>query len=127
MQICILDRMEQEKLLYWCGSSYKDYLDFPREVQKIGGYELHRVQHGLDPLKAKPLLSIGAGVYEIRIAESTDAYRVFYVAKFEEAVYVLHAFKKKSTRGKAIPRQDVAVTRQRYKEVVLRRPAREDQ
>ncbi len=64
---------------------------------------------------------------EIRIAESIDAYRVFYVAKFEEAVYVLHAFKKKSTRGKAIPRQDVAVARQRYKEVVLHRPAREEQ
>jgi len=61
---------------------------------------------------------IGPGVIEIRVDEDRETYRVFYVARFEEAVYILHAFKKKSKKGKATPKHDLEVARQRYKNLI---------
>ena len=83
------------------------------------GLELRAVQRGQEPTDFKPISSVGAGVYEIRI-HAQDAYRVFYVAKFEEAIYVLHAFQKKI---KKTAKHDIEIRRQRYRTAQSRRQA----
>jgi phage-related protein len=82
--------VEDEKELRWVGSSYDDLLEFPREARRNAGFELGKVHAGLAPEDWKPFDSVGAGTREIRIRDVTGIYRVMYVAKFEEAVYVLH-------------------------------------
>ncbi len=67
---------------------------FPRGARREAGFQLDKVQRGLDPDDWKPMTSLGFGVREIRIRDSTEAFRVIYVAMFPEAVYVLHAFRK---------------------------------
>ena len=84
--------METEKIIYWVGSSYKDLLKFPEEARKDAGYQLHRVQNGMNPENWKTFQTVGAGVQEIRIAEDGNAFRIMYVAKFEGKIYVLHSF-----------------------------------
>lgn len=88
--------MEREKEIRWIGSSYQNILDFPPEVRKEAGHQLGKVQAGLEPDDWKPFGETGAGIKEIRIWEKTGTYRVMYVAKFEEAIYVLHCFQKKT-------------------------------
>ena len=96
--------MSDEKAIYWVGTSYKDLLNFPLEAKQDAGYQLHRIQNGLNPEDWKAFQAIGAGVKEIRISDDGNAYRVMYVAKFEGRIYVLHSFQKKSqkTRPKVI-------------------------
>ncbi len=108
----------RHKPLFWLRSSYKDYIAFPEDVQDDAGHQLELVQRGLDPLDFQPMPEIGPGVIEIRVDEDRETYRVFYVARFEEAVYILHAFKKKSKKGKATPKHDLEVARQRYKNLI---------
>jgi phage-related protein len=85
------------KALEWLGSSRYDLRRFPRNARQRAGYELYLLQSGLQPSDWKSMPSIGAGVQEIRIHTELE-HRVFYVAKFEEAVYVIHAFEKKSRK-----------------------------
>ncbi len=84
-----------EKPLAWLGSSLADVRAFPDEARRAAGYQLGRVQQGLMPDDWKPMTTVGAGVYEIRIHTEVE-HRVFYVAKYEEAVYVIHAFEKRT-------------------------------
>ncbi len=112
------------KPLYWHRSSKRDYDRFPENVQDDAGYQLHRVQIGKAPYNFDALPEIGSGVMEIKVDYAGDTYRAVYVAKFEEAVYVLDAFQKKSPRGKKLPRNIQGRLRQRYKEVKKYRPAR---
>ena len=70
--------------------------DFPRSALREAGYQLDKVQHGLSPDDAKPMPGIGAGVTELRVWGEAGTFRVLYVAKFEDAVYVLHCFQKKT-------------------------------
>src|SRR5437870_9880482 len=107
-----------DKAIRWVGSSRDDVRGFPQAVRRRIGFELRAVQRGQEPLDFKPVPSIGPGTYEIRI-RSGGAYRVFYVAKFEEAVYVLHAFQKKTQKT---PAQDLEIGRQRYR-AVQRQPS----
>jgi len=86
--------MSDEKAIYWVGTSYKDLLNFPLEAKQDAGYQLHRIQNGLNPEDWKAFQAIGAGVKEIRISDDGNAYRVIYVAKFEGRIYVLHSFQK---------------------------------
>ena len=79
------------KPLQWVGSAHDDLVAFPDAARNDAGYQLFQVQRGDDPDDFKPMKGIGRGVYEIRIHTQTE-HRVFYVAKFAEAVYVLHAF-----------------------------------
>ncbi|MBL4825919.1 MAG: type II toxin-antitoxin system RelE/ParE family toxin [SAR324 cluster bacterium] len=88
--------MGDDKPIYWIGSSYKDLLNFPAEAKQDAGYQLHRIQNGLNPEDWKPFQAIGAGVKEIRISDSGNAYRIMYIAKFAEKIYVLHSFQKKT-------------------------------
>ena len=107
--------MKLEKPLYWVGSSYKDILSFPVSVKQEAGYQLHRVQNGLDPENWKPFTMIGAGVKEIRIKEGNGIFRIVYVAKLDEKAFVLHAFQKKTQKTR---KQDIAIARTRYEAVV---------
>jgi phage-related protein len=106
-----------DKPIVWIGSSRDDVRRFPQEARRKAGLELRAVQRGQDPTDFKPIPSVGPGVYEIRIYVH-DAYRVFYIAKFEEAVYVLHAFQKKTQKT---AKHDIEIGRQRYKTARHRR------
>lgn len=88
------------------------------------GYQLHRIQTGEVPLNFGALRGVGSGVMEIKSDHAGDTYRAAYVAKFEEAVYVLDAFQKKSPSGKSLPKNIRERIMQRYKEVKTYRPAR---
>ncbi len=83
------------KPLVWSGSALDDLTAFPEDARQRSGYQLYRLQQGLEPIDWKPMQAIGAGVREIRI-QTGRSFRVLYVAKFAEAIYVLHAFEKKS-------------------------------
>jgi phage-related protein len=110
--------MKNEKPLKWEGSSYTDLLNFPEYARRSAGFELHKVQHGEMPDNWKPFKGIGAGVTEIRISEESEAYRVLYVAKFDEAIYVLHAFQKKT---QATSKHDKDIATARYQHIVSKR------
>jgi phage-related protein len=84
-----------DKPLRWVGASLEDLRAFPEGARREAGYQLRRLQQGLLPDDWKPMTSVGPGVAEIRIHSGVE-HRVFYVAKFEEAVYVLHAFEKRT-------------------------------
>lgn len=101
--------------LVWLGGSLDDISDFPIDVKRAFGYALRLVQKGEMPRSAKPLAQFGAGVFELRDAYAGDAYRAVYAVKLEKAVYVLHAFKKKSKSGIAISREDVGTIAARLK------------
>jgi len=94
------------------GSSQDDLRAMPDTVRRDLGVELMRVQLGGDPLDFKPMPTVGAGAYEIRVSDTDGAFRVIYVAKFADAVYVLHAFQKK-TRKTA--QTDIDIAAKRYK------------
>ena len=97
------------------GSSYTDLLAFPTHPRREAGFQLGRVQAGLDPTDWKPFDEVGAGTREVRISDAKGIFRVMYVAKFEEAVYVLHCFQKKT---QATSKQDKDVAAARYRAVV---------
>jgi phage-related protein len=105
------------KQLFWTGSSYKLLTTFPDIVKQAAGYQLHLIQQGLDPDDWKPMQSIGAGVREIRV-HADGEHRIIYIAKFEEGVYVLHAFQKK---GQKTTKKDLDIARMRLREVIQQR------
>jgi phage-related protein len=113
--------MEQEKEIRWVGSSYDDILNFPEEPRRKAGFELGKVQAGLEPEDWKPFSDVGAGVKEIRVTDSSGIFRVMYVAKFEEAIYVLHCFQKKT---EATTKHDREIAEARYRAVVRERKTR---
>jgi phage-related protein len=110
--------MRREKDILWIGTAYADLLAFPEEVRRDAGFQLGRVQAGLDPTDWKPFTAIGPGVREIRLRGSTGTFRIFYVAAFEEAVYVLHCFAKKTQATKL---KDSIIARTRYRALVASR------
>ncbi len=93
---------------------------FPRDARRLAGFQLRRVQQGLEPFEWKPMPAVGPGVREIRVRTALE-HRVLYVAKFAEAVYVLHAFEK---RTRKTPQRDVSLARQRFHELLAVRRAR---
>jgi phage-related protein len=105
------------KPLVWLGSSHDDIRRFPQEPRQEAGFELYQVQCGYEPSDWKPMPTVGAGVKEIRI-HSHNEYRVMYIAKFAEAVYVLHAFMKKSQQTS---KADIELARTRYKQLISTR------
>ena len=100
------------KPLEFLGSSRDDLRAMPDAVRQDIGLELMRVQFGSEPTNFKPMHTVGAGAYEIRVREVSGAYRAIYVAKFETAVYVLHAFQKKAQQT---AKTDIELARARYK------------
>ncbi len=104
------------KGIEFLGTSLKMVREFPAPAKREAGHQLDRVQHGLDPTDWKPMQSVGRGVREIRI-QHEGQYRVIYVASFEENVYVLYAFQKKTRKT---DRQDLDAARRALKEVLER-------
>lgn len=100
------------KPLKFIGSSLDDLRNFPDEARRAAGFELRALQNGLDPSDWKPQ-AVGPGAREIRIHELGE-WRVIYVAKLHDAVYVLHSFQKTSRKTS---RQDIELARQRYKQI----------
>ena len=104
------------KPVSWIGSSYKDFREFPDPVQDTMGYALYQAQIGLKHGSAKPLKGFGgAGVIEIVADDVGDTFRAVYTVKFAKAVYVLHAFQKKSKSGIKTPTEDMELIQRRLK------------
>jgi phage-related protein len=94
------------KPVVFLGDSVARLRAFPDGPRRDAGFQLDRIQRGLDPDNWKPMKDIGPGVREIRVRDASGAFRVVYVATFAEAVYVLHAFQKKTPRTSA---RDIAL------------------
>src|SRR6266498_4635952 len=103
-----------DKPLVWLGSSLDDLREFPDDARQETGFQLRKVQRGGSPSDWKPMASVGSGVIEIRI-HTTQEYRVFYVAKFTEAIYVLHAFTKRTQKT---VHRDIQLAQRRYSELI---------
>ena len=104
------------KGIEFLGTSLNTVREFPALAKREAGYQLDRVQHGLDPTDWRPMKSVGHGVREIRI-QHEGQYRVIYMASFEENVYVLHAFQKKTQKTS---RRDLDAAKRALKEVLER-------
>ena len=105
---------EKRKLLFWEGSSKKDFKEFPIPVQKDMGVALFVVQLGRTPDSAKPWKGLGSGVYELVEDHRGDTFRAIYTVRIGDAVHVLHAFQKKSKSGVATPQPDGEVVEKRW-------------
>ncbi len=105
------------KLITWCGDSLRRIREFPEEARHEAGHQLNRVQHGIDPEDWKPMPIVGLSVREIRIHEEGE-YRVLYLAKFADAVYVLHAFGKKTRKTS---KQGIDLSSERFRAVIEER------
>lgn len=102
------------KDLVWIASSLKDLRDFPEDVRQVMGFALYTAQSGGKHVAAKSLQGYrGAGVLEVVDDCDGDTYRTVYTVRFPDAVYVLHAFQKKSKRGTATPRHDIELVNAR--------------
>src|SRR5262245_48227249 len=101
------------KPLKFVGSSLEDLRNFPDQARRAAGFELRAVQDGLEPSNWKPMSTIGPGVKEIRV-NLLGAWRVIFVTKLQDAIYVLHAFQKKTQKAS---QQDIDLARRRYKQI----------
>ncbi len=99
------------KPIEFLGDSLRSLREFPDDAKRDAGYQLDRVQHGLQPDDFKPMPAIGKGVEEIRVRDDTGAYRVIYTARLADAIYVLHAFQKKT---QATSKRDIDLAKQRF-------------
>ncbi len=101
------------KLLKFVGSSLNDLRSFPDEVRCEAGFQLDAVQRGGMPSDFKPMLNIGAGAYEIRLHIKGE-WRIIYVAKMADVIYVLHAFQKKTQKTR---REDIELAIRRFRQI----------
>src|SRR3982074_526997 len=107
--------MMDSKPIEFRGSALDDLRAFPQAARREAGYQLDRVQHGREPDDWKPMNTVGRGVAEIRIRDAAGAFRVLYVAKFEDAIYVLHCFQKKTQKTS---KADLNLAGQRYRDLL---------
>ncbi len=103
------------RLVIWVGSSKDDISVLPGPVKASFGHRLRQVQDGETPLDVKPLTQFGSGVFELRERFERNAYRLVYVVNLEKAIYVLHAFMKKSKSGIGLPKPDAELIETRLK------------
>ena len=108
------------KQLLWIGNSYKTVCAWNTGAKQAAGYQLHLIQQGMDPDDWKPMQSVGAGVREVRIHVEGER-RIVYVAKFDEGVYILHAFAKKTRKT---PKKYIEIAKARLQEVMQARMKR---
>jgi phage-related protein len=108
------------KPVVWLGSSRGDVRTFPGDARLKVGHELFQVQQGLTPSDWKPMQSVGPGVVELRVYTGR-AFRVVYVARFEDAIYVLHAFEKRTQRTRSV---DLDLARKRLRDLMQSRGRR---
>jgi phage-related protein len=103
------------KTALFVATALNDLRDFPDDARQEAGHQIDNVQNGRAPDDWKPMSSVGAGVREIRLREASGAFRVLYVAKFEDHVYVLHCFQKKTRKTHP---EDIELGRKRYRELM---------
>lgn len=103
------------RTVLWVGSSKDDISALPGPVKSSFGHRLRQVQDGETPLEMKPLTQFGTGVFELRERFDKNAYRLVYVVSLKRAIYVLHAFIKKSKSGIGLPKQDAELIETRLK------------
>lgn len=97
------------------GGSLDDLRTFPLAARREAGHQLDQVQHGREPDDWKPMNTVGRGVREIRIRDAAGVFRVIYVAKFADAVYVLHCFQKKTEKTS---KTDIELAAKRYRDLL---------
>jgi phage-related protein len=102
------------KPVVWLGSSREDLKGFPETAQDSMGFELYRVQCGLDPRDWKPMASVGPGVREVRVRDEAGIFRMIYLATRPDGVYVLHSFQKKTQRTN---RSDLDLAENRFRSI----------
>ena len=110
-----MDIIRAMKPLRFLGDSRKALREFPNDARKEAGYQLELVQIGLSAVDFKSMPSIGRGVEEIRVWEESGTYRVVYTARLAEAIYVLHAFPKKT---KTTSQHDIRIARERFQQLM---------
>lgn len=103
------------------GFAYDDLIKFPDDPRQVAGFQLSKIQAGLEPEDWKPFDDVGAGTREVRIRDANGTFRAMYVAKFKEAVYVLHCFQKKA---QATSKRDKGIATARYRAVINARKDR---
>jgi phage-related protein len=106
------------KPIAFLGTSLDDLRAFPDDARRDAGYQLDKVQQGQAPDDWKPLPRVGPGVCEIRVRDAHGIYRVMYVTRFAEAIYVLHAFQKKTQQT---AHGDIDLASKRYQELIRSR------
>jgi len=106
------------KPIRFLGTSLDDLRQFPTDARQEAGYQLDKVQQGMEPADWKPMKTVGAGVKEIRIKDEAGAFRVIYLAKLADAVFVLHCFQKKTEQSSE---KDITLARKRLKDLMKER------
>jgi phage-related protein len=114
-KFCILSPIVESKPVEFRGSALDDLRAFPAAARREAGYQLDQVQRGREPDDRKPMNTVGRGVQQIRIRDATGAFRVMYVAKFDDAVHVLHCFQKKTQKTS---KADLNLAAQRYRDLL---------
>lgn len=104
------------KRIQFLGDSLKSLREFPEDAKHDLGYQLDKVQRGGQPDDFKPMPSIGKGVEEIRVRDDSGIHLVIYTARLADAVYVLHAFQKKT---QTTAKRDIALASKRYAELMI--------
>jgi phage-related protein len=107
--------MADTKPIEFRGKSLDDLRAFPLSARREAGHQLDLVQNGQEPHDWKPMNTVGQGVKEIRIRDATGAFRIIYVAKFADAVYVLHCFQKKTAKTS---KTDLDLAAKRYRDLL---------
>jgi len=122
-EIIKIDPSEEKEVIWWPQALTNEIKkDWPLEIKKEGGFQLGRVQQGLEPNHYRPMPSIGAGVKEIKLQdEGKNQYRLIYVAKFEETIYVFHVITKKTTERTSD--HDIELAKKRLSEINQHRQA----
>jgi phage-related protein len=114
-KFCMFGSMADLKPIEFRGSALDDLRAFPQAIRREAGYQLDQIQRGREPDDWKPINTVGQGVREIRIREASGAFRVLYVTKFEDAIYVLHCFQKKAQKTR---KADLNLAAQRYRDLL---------
>jgi phage-related protein len=107
--------MAHTKPVEFLGNSLDDLRAFPLSAKREAGHQLDQVQNGQEPDDWKPMNSVGQGVKEIRIRDASGAFRIIYIAKLADAVYVLHCFQKKTEKT---TKADLALATKRYRQLL---------
>jgi phage-related protein len=105
------------KQVIWMGTSKEDLRAFPGEARREVGYQLEHVQEGVDPDDWKPMSVVGSGVREIRVRESSGAFRCIYLATRPEGIYILHCFQKKTQKTS---QRDLDLAQRRFKSIQVK-------
>lgn len=106
------------KPIRFLGDSLECLREFPDDARQDAGYQLDQIQRGQQPSDFKPMSSVGKGVEELRVRDDSGSFRVIYIARMPQAVFVLHAFQKKT---RATARQDIEIARDRYADLMRAR------